>query len=99
MAEVEAETKMGTKFSSKVFLWMLTSSSCRLANKAVVPFTKVSIFTQAKGSSTQSFLCFFAYIICWLGTHFLTVKMDYTALSLLRSQLGERWRSAERNTP
>ena len=37
--------------------------------------------------------------MCWLGTHFLTVKMDYTALSLLRSQSGERWRSAERNIP
>ena len=45
------------------------------------------------------FLCCFAYIMCWLGTHFLTLKMDYTALSLLRSQSGEKWRSVERDTP
>ena len=37
--------------------------------------------------------------MCWLGTHFLTVKMDYTALSLFRSQSGEKWRSVERDTP
>ena len=36
------------------------------------------------------FLCFFAYIMCWLGTHFLTGQMDYTALSLFRSQSGEK---------
>ena len=56
-------------------------------------------FTQAMSSSTQSFLCFFAYIMCWLGTHFLTGQMDYTALSLFRSQSGEKWRSVERDTP
>ena len=99
MAEVEAETKMGTKFSSKVFLWMLTSSSCRLANRAVVPFTKVSIFYSTDVFFKPIFLCFFVYIMCWLGTHFLTVKMDHTALSLLRSQSGEKWRSVKRNTP
>ena len=90
---------MGTKFSSKVFLWMLTSSSCRVANKVVVPFTKVSIFYSSNVFFKPIFLCFFVYIMCWLGTHFLTVKMDYTALSLLRSQLGEKQRSVERDTP
>ena len=43
MAEVEAERKMGTRFSSKLFLWRLPSSSWRVWSRAVVPLTKVSI--------------------------------------------------------
>ena len=64
MAEVEAEIKMGTKFSSKVFLWMLTSSSCRLANKAVVPFTKVSIFYSSNVFFNPIFLYASFVILC-----------------------------------
>ena len=67
MAEVEAETKMGTKFSSKVFLWMLTSSSCRLANKAVVPFTKVSIFYSSEVFFKPIFFMLLSlyYVLAW----------------------------------
>ena len=67
MAEVEAETKMGTKFSSKVFLWMLTSSSCRLANKAVVPFTKVSIFYSSEVFFKLIFFMLLSlyYVLAW----------------------------------
>ena len=45
MADVEAERKMGTRFSSNVFLWRLPSSSCRVWSRAVVPFTKVSMIS------------------------------------------------------
>ena len=43
MAEVDAERKMGTRFSSKLFLWRLPNSSWRVCSRAVVPLTKVSM--------------------------------------------------------
>ena len=48
MAEVEAERKMGTRFSSKLFLWRLPSSSWRVWSRAVVPLTKVSMLFDAR---------------------------------------------------
>ena len=47
IAEVEAERKMGTRFSSKLFLWRLPSSSWRVWSRAVVPLTKVSMLFDA----------------------------------------------------
>ena len=91
---------MGTKFSSKVFLWMLTSSSCRLANKAVVPFTKVSIFYASNVFFKPIFfmlLCFY-YVLAWYTFSHIQDGLD-SIVFIKRSQSGEKWRSVERDTP